>query len=416
MGGRSEGIRQGVVYYFLILFSVKLGCEKGSECLLSAYIEPLKIAIYIFPLLALFISFPFFMIQYRKFGRFLFLRGFILYSFVFYLLCAYFLIILPLPSIESVAQLTTPRYELALGKSLHEFLSETVFRPTQLQTYIPAMKQSVFLEPVFNILLFFPFGVYLRYYFGFSFKRVVLSSFLLSLFFELTQLSGLYFIYPRSYRLFDVNDLFHNTLGGVIGYGFAPLIMLPFPSKQQIDQRSVELGKEVTYIRRAFAVMIDWLLLGGVKQLLNVLARVFNWTAISLFIQTYWYDALIVFLYFMCITYMSKGQTLGKRFVKIKIVEKNYATIRLKTLIIRYGLLYWLYGGMSRLIVLLGNEVNNATQLLLISIILSVGVLVFCQFLFIFSITWAILKKDRQLFYEKKTNSFEISTVEVKEA
>ena len=31
--------------------------------------------------------------------------------------------------------------------------------------------------------------------------------------FELTQLSGLYFIYPRSYRLADVNDLINNTVG-----------------------------------------------------------------------------------------------------------------------------------------------------------------------------------------------------------
>ena len=31
-------------------------------------------------------------------------------------------------------------------------------------------------------------------------------SFLLSLFFEVTQLTGLYFLYPGSYRLFDVDD------------------------------------------------------------------------------------------------------------------------------------------------------------------------------------------------------------------
>lgn len=382
---------------------------------MSAYIEPLKVAVFIFPWLALLISFPFFMIQYRKFGRFIFLRGLILYSFVFYLLCAYFLIILPLPSIESVAQLKTPKYELELGKSFLEFLSETVFRPTKLQTYIPAMKQSVFLEPVFNMMLFFPLGVYLRYYFGFSFKRVVLSSFLLSLFFELTQLSGLYFIYPRPYRLFDVNDLFHNTLGGIIGYGLAPLIMLPFPSKQQIDQRSIELGKEVTYIRRAFAVMIDWMILDGVKQLLNGLAYVFDWRFLSLFIQTYWYYLMVIFLYFICVSYMNNGQTLGKRLVKIRVVEKNSSTIRLKTLIIRYGLLYGLYGGISKLIILLGNEAKNATHLLIVIIILSVGVLMLCQFIFILSIIWSIFKKDRQLFYEKKTNSFEISTVDLKE-
>ncbi|MGE9575057.1 VanZ family protein, partial [Escherichia coli] len=69
------------------------------------------------------------------------------------------------------------------------------------------MKQSVFLEPAFNVLLLIPFGIYLRYYFRLSFMKTMIASFCLSLFFELTQLSGLYFIYPRPYRLFDVNDL-----------------------------------------------------------------------------------------------------------------------------------------------------------------------------------------------------------------
>ena len=43
-------------------------------------------------------------------------------------------------------------------------------------------------------------------------------TFLLSLFFELTQLTGLNFIYPRQYRLFDVDNLMINTLGGILGY------------------------------------------------------------------------------------------------------------------------------------------------------------------------------------------------------
>ena len=55
-----------------------------------------------------------------------------------------------------------------------------------------------------------PFGVYLRYYFCYHWRKTLQLSFLLSLFFELTQLSGLYFVYPGSYRLFDVDDLIVN--------------------------------------------------------------------------------------------------------------------------------------------------------------------------------------------------------------
>lgn len=44
----------------------------------------------------------------------------------------------------------------------------------------------------------------------------------LSLVFELTQLSGLFGLYPRPYRLADVDDLMTNTLGGMVGYWLRP--------------------------------------------------------------------------------------------------------------------------------------------------------------------------------------------------
>ena len=65
-----------------------------------------------------------------------------------------------------------------------------------------------------NILLTLPFGVYLHYYFKQSLPRTVLFSFLLSLFYEGSQLSALFGIYPGPYRLADVEDLICNTLGG----------------------------------------------------------------------------------------------------------------------------------------------------------------------------------------------------------
>lgn len=71
---------------------------------------------------------------------------------------------------------------------------------------------------MFNLFLTMPFGAYLRYYFRVGWKRALLYSFLLSLFFELTQLTGLYFVYPGSYRLFDVDDLIINTTGSMIGF------------------------------------------------------------------------------------------------------------------------------------------------------------------------------------------------------
>lgn len=70
--------------------------------------------------------------------------------------------------------------------------------------------------------------------------KTMIASFCLSLFFELTQLSGLYFIYPRPYRLFDVNDLVTNTLGGIIGFVVTPLFTFMLPTRRRMDELSYE--------------------------------------------------------------------------------------------------------------------------------------------------------------------------------
>ncbi|GGC85770.1 hypothetical protein GCM10011573_14280 [Enterococcus wangshanyuanii] len=146
---------------------------------MSAYTVPIKTAMIVFPFLAFAISFVLVIREYRKYGTFLLWRAIILYSFVFYLLCAYFLVILPLPPRAEVAQYTSQYLELRPFYFVERFLNGTVLNIHEPSTFVPALKQGVVLEPVFNMLLLMPFGVYLRYYYKFSFKKVVLASFLL---------------------------------------------------------------------------------------------------------------------------------------------------------------------------------------------------------------------------------------------
>jgi glycopeptide antibiotics resistance protein len=79
---------------------------------LRAYIEPILTAAWLFPLVAALITFPYMVMQYRKYGSILLLRTAIVYSFILYLMCAYFLTMLPLPSRETVAMLTSPYLQL----------------------------------------------------------------------------------------------------------------------------------------------------------------------------------------------------------------------------------------------------------------------------------------------------------------
>ncbi|OQO82579.1 VanZ family protein [Enterococcus durans] len=379
---------------------------------MSSYIEPIRFALIVFPFLALAISLVFFIYEYRKYGTFILTRAIVLYSFVFYLLCAYFLVILPLPTKEAVEQMTGPKMELHLFATWEHFRQNTVLVLSDPSTYLPAMRQSVFLEPVFNLLLIVPFGIYLRYYFRFSFIKTVIASFCLSLFFELTQLSGLYFIYPRPYRLFDVNDLLTNTLGGALGFIIEPVFTFMLPTRARMDEISYEKGKTVSLTRRLVAYLIDWGFLSVLTFIITLLLQAaFKIGSITssggwIFIE--------VILYFMLVPYLTNGRTLGKRIVRIKIVADDNSKLRFKSLFVRYAYLYFIFYGLSwtaQLVQEISNHTTGVTQMT--SVFIYLGIL-FAQFIFVLNIILSFIRKKRVLFYEKASHTHTISTIEDK--
>src|SRR5574344_460177 len=137
---------------------------------MNDYINIIKIAIAFFPFIAFLITMPFVLIEYHKFGSISFLKSFIIYTFVFYIICAYFLIILPLPSKEYVASLTTPRAQLIPFKFIVDFVSNTSFNIGNPMTYLKAIKESYFYVPIYNLLLTLPFVIYIRYCFKTNIK------------------------------------------------------------------------------------------------------------------------------------------------------------------------------------------------------------------------------------------------------
>ena len=154
---------------------------------------------------------------------------------------------------------------------IRDIFKESSFRLGDPSTWLSLVKNAAFFQVFYNFLMVMPFGIYLRYYFRCSFKRTLLFSFLLSLFFELTQLSGLYFIYPRGYRLFDVDDLMSNTLGGAAGYLCAPALMRLLPSRENMDKASLRRGQEISLTRRLLALCFDLFLIFIVNSVLLAL-------------------------------------------------------------------------------------------------------------------------------------------------
>ncbi|MCQ4636691.1 VanZ family protein [Anaerovorax odorimutans] len=298
---------------------------------MDTYLTTIKTAMVIFPFLAILMTFPYLVYQYRKYGSIPILRSVIMYSLALYLLCMYLLVILPLPPISEVASYTGPTKQLIPFQFIADFIHGTCFQITEPSTWLKALTEKYVLQVVFNVLLFVPLGIYLNYYFQCGWKKVLLIAFSVSLFFELTQLSGLYGIYPRGYRLFDVDDLLLNTAGGLLGYMAARFVRKILPSRQQLDEKAYEKGQQVTLGRRAVAFCLDWMLLGTAAILL----------APIMFPGLLFY--LMPIVYFSLMLYGTKGYTPGKRLLHIRVVDKEGSAPALSQCVIRSSLFYFAF-------------------------------------------------------------------------
>jgi glycopeptide antibiotics resistance protein/uncharacterized RDD family membrane protein YckC len=311
----------------------------------------------------------------------------------FYLQCAFYVVILPLPDPATVMERKGPFCQLVPFQNVLDFLEKSSFDIGRPATWLGALRESYFLEPLFNIILTIPFGVYLSYWFKRRLRGVAILSFLLSLFFELTQLTGLFWIYPNPYRIFDVNDLIMNTLGGVLGYFICTRFFGFLPGKERIDRQSAVRSGIVSYTRRVFALFVDEILLWIVSALIGMFTRD----------GTNDVYQLVFFLYFPVIAIILRGGTPGKRLVKTKIDKTGAGGPPLSLrIVLRYALrnapvLFFLSGtGSLELFAAPHPQWFVILQLLLIVFVL---------------IDWLIgFRRGRRLWYEIISGTRNVST------
>ena len=371
---------------------------------MSVYKIPITSAFIIFPVIAFVLTLPYLIYQYRKYGSIPFLRSAIFYSFILYLLCTYFLVILPLPSIEEVSALTTPTIQLTPFNFIND-LSNISFNWTDLSSYMNMIQSPAFYIVAFNILLTVPFGIYLRYYFECKWYQVLLFSFLLSLFFEVTQLTGLYGIYPRAYRLFDVDDLILNTFGGMLGFIVTPIFSLILPTRKELDEKSLKKGKRVSIFRRVLSYCIDFFFLVILVIVISILFHGTPFENYSLLLS--------IILYFLGLPLVKKKKTLGKIILKTQVISKNKKWKKGK-IELRYFLSYILFY-YQFIIVNLLEEVPTNNDILKIVINSSIILLKIYFWINVLSILFNIVKKKKEFLYEKITKTETISTIEYEE-
>lgn len=380
------------------------------------YLAAIAIAVANFPMVAVLFTMPYAAKQYRKYGACNIYRTFVVYSFILYCMCAYFLVILPLPSVEKVAAMTGPYYSVQPFKFVQDFIRQSGFAITKPSTYVPALKHATFLQPAFNAILLLPYGFYMRYYFKRNWKQTLLLTFCATLCFELTQLSALFGRYPRPYRLFDVDDLMLNTLGGMIGYRLVPLFHF-LPDRDKIDDWSYQKGENVTIFRRFFAFGVDWIMIELISSILFITVNLLHLEFIQkskLMTLMPWY-LYTVLLYFIVVPIISKGETVGKRFVRIRLRTIDGETPVWWQYLLRNGILYygivpapiWIFRIMSAL----GEAKGIVTGICFIVAV----ILTFFWLQFIKQCFKAVFHKKIAFMYERISKTTNVSTIQVED-
>ena len=362
-----------------------------------SYMESITTAFIAFPFIAFLFTIPFILYNYHKYGSIHIFRVFIVYTFILYLINIYFLVILPLPTFEEALQNTGPYINYIPFSFVKDFILETPFVWNDPSTYLKAILDPSFYVVAFNILMFVPLGMYLRYYFKCSFKKTLLYSFFVSLFFELTQLTGLYFIYPNPYRLCDVDDLIQNTLGGILGFLIMGAIIRFLPTREKIDEEALEMGKKVSGLRRITVFFLDLFLF--------LILSVF----VSIFLEKYVFFVSFG-IYYVLIPLIYHNATIGMKFLNLKMEYKRVAVLfnilRYLFLFLYYFVLPW---GFVLFLIYVHSQFNlqNITFLLYGS-----------GFLFIllfYLIHFILLLKNKKMFYDRLLGFRFLSTIEEQE-
>ncbi|MFS0724998.1 VanZ family protein [Paenibacillus sp. 1P07SE] len=298
--------------------------------MLEPYLSPVGYAFLTFPVAALLFTLPFLIIQYRRHGYVNKWRGFLLYLFLLYLMNAIYLVLLPMPPTRHNDPPDGQILQLIPFLFIDDILRETNVNLRNPLEYINLLRERAVLQNLFNVMLTIPFGMFMRYYFRLRWFSCLAAAFALSLFFEVTQVTGIYGYFDHPYRLFDVDDLLTNTFGGMVGYLIAERLSKRLPRMDRLDDTLDLTAKRVSYTRRALAFGIDNLLLLPVYII-----------AVILFNPLLGF--LAVLAYHILVPYWFNGRTVGRAIVRIAVVG-SHDHLQLREITIRQTLLYGFLG------------------------------------------------------------------------
>ncbi|WP_146078169.1 VanZ family protein [Subtercola sp. Z020] len=205
-------------------------------------------------LLALMLVVPFVAIQYRRRGGLTVGVVFLHFLVLIYLVAVVTYTLLPLPENNGdFCSVYQAGVQLVPGQFVNDILTEAAGQGGGVNAFL---RNPALLQVVFNVALFVPLGMIVRYFTKRTVLVTALIGFGVSLLIETTQITGDWFLYPCAYRLFDVDDLIANSTGSLLGAFLAPLLgVIP-------GQTLAAPGtpRPVTALRRLLGMLCDWMI------------------------------------------------------------------------------------------------------------------------------------------------------------
>jgi glycopeptide antibiotics resistance protein/uncharacterized RDD family membrane protein YckC len=277
----------------------------------DAYLLPIKTAALVFPLLALALFVPVAIVLYRRHGVMSNWRTLSLYGFLYYLLTAFFLTIVPLPAASvdvcvKFAGFAQP--QLVPGNTFGDIWKESGH---QASFGALVLHNSAVWETGLNVLLLVPLGVFLRYHFRRGFWVTAGIGLAVSLFFELTQYTGLWGIYQCPYRLADVDDLIVNTGGAMLGWWISGPLARWLPTLDTLDDQALA-RRPVPLGRRLLALLLDVVGVSIATGFAGLIALILDYNVL-------WAPVIVVLVWFVALPWLTGG-TPGKWVLLLKLV------------------------------------------------------------------------------------------------
>ncbi len=219
---------------------------------MSDRVLPAALAVAFGVLLACLLLVPYVAVAFHRRGTLGGGRAVLAFAALVYALALLGYVLLPLPP-------AVPDFcvHYGVGTQLHPFqfvadiLRHGAHSPTEL------LGNSAALGAAFNVMLFVPFGGLLRHLSGRGITATTIAGFAVSLGVELTQLTGVWTLYPCAYRLFDVDDLLTNTTGALLGAVLVPRLLRLIPG--QHTPADAQAPRPVTTGRRLLGMVCDLL-------------------------------------------------------------------------------------------------------------------------------------------------------------